>query len=190
VIFSCLSLSDHKPVQCPAIWACCAESVSRCLTWWHPVLPPAPCPPAQASPLSWPPCPSPTPSTCLAPSPTTHQGRQQCSTGPASCHCQRWVDRIRPRARAPPCAQAPSHQHDLPSQSWSACSGFTLLTARATQPHHLLLLSRTGQRATEWGWHPSSAFLQVFKIGAINGAFALFLWGALGMPVWKLLGWW
>jgi DASS family divalent anion:Na+ symporter len=30
---------------------------------------------------------------------------------------------------------------------------------------------------------------EVFKIGAINGVVALALWAGLGMPVWKLLGW-
>lgn len=31
---------------------------------------------------------------------------------------------------------------------------------------------------------------QVFKIGAVNGALGCLLWAGLGMPVWKLLGWW
>ncbi len=30
---------------------------------------------------------------------------------------------------------------------------------------------------------------QVFKIGFINGLVALALWAGLGMPIWKLLGW-
>lgn len=37
-------------------------------------------------------------------------------------------------------------------------------------------------------YHPITIF-QVFKLGAINGALALVLWTVLGMPVWKLLGW-
>lgn len=31
---------------------------------------------------------------------------------------------------------------------------------------------------------------EVFKFGAINGVLALALWAGLGMPMWKLLGWW
>ena len=30
---------------------------------------------------------------------------------------------------------------------------------------------------------------EVFKFGAINGVMSLLLWAGLGMPVWKLLGW-
>eukprot|EP00955_Chlamydomonas_euryale_P065885 359384-Chlamydomonas_euryale.AAC.4 len=31
---------------------------------------------------------------------------------------------------------------------------------------------------------------EVFTLGAVNGVLALALWAGLGMPVWKLLGWW
>jgi len=31
---------------------------------------------------------------------------------------------------------------------------------------------------------------EVFSLGAINGLIGLLLWAVLGMPVWKLLGWW
>lgn len=30
---------------------------------------------------------------------------------------------------------------------------------------------------------------EVFKFGAVNGVMSLALWAGLGMPVWKLLGW-
>ena len=47
----------------------------------------------------------------------------------------------------------------------------------------------SGQAAVFYG----SGFMssgEVFYFGAINGAFSLLLWAALGLPVWKLLGWW
>ena len=31
---------------------------------------------------------------------------------------------------------------------------------------------------------------EVFSLGAINGLVGVLLWSVLGMPVWKLLGWW
>lgn len=31
---------------------------------------------------------------------------------------------------------------------------------------------------------------EMFYVGAVNGFAALALWGVVGMPVWKLLGWW
>lgn len=31
---------------------------------------------------------------------------------------------------------------------------------------------------------------EMFYVGAVNGSAALALWGVVGMPVWKLLGWW
>lgn len=46
----------------------------------------------------------------------------------------------------------------------------------------------SGQAAVFYG----SGFMslpEVFKIGAINGVIGLALWAGLGMPVWKLLGW-
>lgn len=47
----------------------------------------------------------------------------------------------------------------------------------------------SGQAAAYYG----SGFMrlsEVFTTGAINGYLALGLWAVLGMPVWKLLGWW
>ncbi|KAL6754020.1 2-oxoglutarate/malate translocator [Haematococcus lacustris] len=47
----------------------------------------------------------------------------------------------------------------------------------------------SGQAAVFYG----SGFMslpEVFKIGAVNGFLGLGLWACLGMPVWKLLGWW
>eukprot|EP00197_Chlamydomonas_leiostraca_P013069 CAMPEP_0202870626 /NCGR_PEP_ID=MMETSP1391-20130828/16250_1 /ASSEMBLY_ACC=CAM_ASM_000867 /TAXON_ID=1034604 /ORGANISM="Chlamydomonas leiostraca, Strain SAG 11-49" /LENGTH=530 /DNA_ID=CAMNT_0049551235 /DNA_START=165 /DNA_END=1758 /DNA_ORIENTATION=+ len=47
----------------------------------------------------------------------------------------------------------------------------------------------SGQAAVFYG----SGFMslpEVFKIGAINGVIGIILWAGLGMPVWKLLGWW
>ena len=31
---------------------------------------------------------------------------------------------------------------------------------------------------------------EIFSVGAACGAASLLIWGALGMPWWKLLGWW
>ena len=31
---------------------------------------------------------------------------------------------------------------------------------------------------------------EVFTMGAANGFLSLLMWAVLGMPVWKLLGWW
>uniref|UniRef100_A0A7S3R743 Uncharacterized protein n=1 Tax=Dunaliella tertiolecta TaxID=3047 RepID=A0A7S3R743_DUNTE len=47
----------------------------------------------------------------------------------------------------------------------------------------------SGQAAVFYG----SGFMslqEVFKLGALNGLLAMILWGGLGMPVWKMLGWW
>lgn len=47
----------------------------------------------------------------------------------------------------------------------------------------------SGQAAVYYG----SGFMtlpEVFKIGALNGFLSLFLWAGLGMPIWKMLGWW
>jgi len=47
----------------------------------------------------------------------------------------------------------------------------------------------SGQAAAYYG----SGFMrieEVFFIGAINGYFSLLLYAALGMPVWKMMGWW
>lgn len=47
----------------------------------------------------------------------------------------------------------------------------------------------SGQAAAYYG----SGFMrlnEVFSMGAVSGFFGLTLWAVLGMPVWKLLGWW
>ncbi len=47
----------------------------------------------------------------------------------------------------------------------------------------------SGQAAAYYG----SGYLllgEVFSIGMINGYLSLVIWALLGMPVWKLMGWW